>query len=592
MEGSAPRSLSENSLEPVMRRVESLKTQLEREGKMFEDVARVVAYIQSFRAILDSSLAKAESVFNEQSDHTCVLSLVIRREFDDSFVVACDQVLSVLKKYLTRESPQLFQSFINLHAISERLFTQIFEKRVMGAKMPPFQPSLFNMGVPAKHAEERSHAEKLSKMLDLKCCENLGVGAGFLPNDVILRKLEEQLDLTDPKESLQKIFGETMRTYKEYAVYVIDQQNLKMLAKDFIDFPRLDVVREVSLYQGYAKMVAKHIPLVRSGIVQLNQDMVKLFAEMDAVNQLFAESYYLSKVNLTQMAELTKEHTAVKVLKHELSQYMAVVDSCPPLQLTTQFVSYRYLQLIWHKYTEISTTLNFETIGQLITEMVDATTQAEEALQNELPELTRAKQAIEAALVERRHKPKRRVVNPHALKLTSLRQKSAALLREAVESEKEFTVKLAGAAERHTRLAKAIEKTELCPIQVDKVVEKIRQVLSEWMWTEKRLKSQLEVEQSHAAAVRNVKAQNDGISQTLAAKKERLEKLCDRQLKQKDKAKRRLNRFCPECRKRHRDSVILLCGHTFCRKCLSHVGQCPCCSMSFTEADVHNINWS
>ena len=56
--------------------------------------------------------------------HTEMLSLQhLEESLDDSFVEACDQHLTVVTKWLEKAAPDAAQSFRELHAIAEELFT-------------------------------------------------------------------------------------------------------------------------------------------------------------------------------------------------------------------------------------------------------------------------------------------------------------------------------------------------------------------------------------------------------------------------------------------------------------------------------------
>ena len=49
--------------------------------------------------------------------------------------------------------------------------------------------------------------------------------------------------------------------------------------------------------------------------------------------------------------------------------------------------------------------------------------------------------------------------------------------------------------------------------------------------------------------------------------------------------------MCPICRKNRRDSIIINCGHVFCRKCLERKRTCPICSQRFTDQDVKRLRF-
>ena len=584
------------NLRPVLNRIDDLRKQFESEGRTFEDVARVVAYLQSLRALLDASLTKAETIFGEKSTHDRVLSLIIRRQFDDSFVEACDQHLTVVNQWLEKAAPDAAQSFRELHAMAEELFAKLFEKRMEGTELPVLQRSQF-IEVKTQPPEEQvgKVPGKVAKALDLEFCEETGMASLFVPDEGVLKYIEERLDLANAKESLQTIFGEAARTYREYSIYVIEQHNLMSLAKDYVSFPRLDLVREISRYQSYMKLIAKHAPVVRKETAALKEEMAKLFAELDTINKFFADSYYFSKVNMAKLLELTKENSLVFLQKERLTFLKSIFDRCPVLKdvIGLQWFGCHYLTFIFSKYFEISQTLNFETIGQLIKEMIDATTTAAESLENEMNETRTYKKTIEAAMAEWKNKPRVQVTDDNGPQLPGLRQKSVKLGQEALQAEKDFTVAVVGAAERHNRLAKAIENTELFPVQVDKLIDTITQSFSEWMWAKKRLESQIAEEEAHAAAIHKMQAANATMSEEIKIKREKLDALCDEHLKEpQKKPNRRLMRLCPQCCKRPRDSIISACGHTFCQQCLSGKTSCPCCSAAFGETDVHKINWN
>jgi hypothetical protein len=69
----------------------------------------------------------------------------------------------------------------------------------------------------------------------------------FLPTDSALLYVQDRIDPRNCRESIQQLFNSLSKTHRELKIAAVEHQNAALIAKDYVAFPRLDIIREMTI---------------------------------------------------------------------------------------------------------------------------------------------------------------------------------------------------------------------------------------------------------------------------------------------------------------------------------------------------------
>jgi rubrerythrin len=261
-----------------------------------------------------------------------------------------------------------------------------------------------------------------------------------------------------------------------------------------------------------------------------------------------------------------------------------VFDAAPALKLVHNLRAVHYVQVMYTKYADISRTQDFEVIAQLIREMTEFTVHWRDPLQAELGELVVVKGQLEQAAGEWGGRPPAAVSDEAAAAVPELRATVGDEAERSVRSERQITTQLAEAAHVLMAACGGVERTELFPIQIERLMATVSEKTSAWIWAVRRCEAQRREHAKHVSAIRGLEVRKEEIEARAAELREEIDRL------RAAKCGGRKALVCPVCRRGRRERW-LPCGHTLCGGCVLQKKSCPVCLTEFKNDDVRVVNW-
>jgi rubrerythrin len=195
-------------------------------------------------------------------------------------------------------------------------------------------------------------------------------------------------------------------------------------------------------------------------------------------------------MNMEKLGELVADNILCLIISEQLSLLKQILDSNPELKIGQTFQAVHYIRMMYSKYADISKTQDFESIGQLIKEMTDLTTQFAEPIKTEMHDLMTTRQQLEGSLHSWRMQQHSPPADENAKKIAELRETTTMLAEKSVACETEFNGKLAEAAQKQLAMSEVVTQTEVYPLQTEALLTTITEKTADWIWVNSRLDAQ------------------------------------------------------------------------------------------------------
>lgn len=394
------------------------------------------------------------------------------------------------------------------------------------------------------------------------------------------------------REILFKIKNDLNKSYKELLFLLSDEKICNVFNQDFLENPRIDIIRENPHYQQYAIKMSTMFPHVQTEYAELNNSINSLFSRIRILNKLLKNSFALPQINFDELHRIIREETKYNIEKLKI---MFLKKVCKEFNNVCPDFSYQPAALIKKinkKYSALSQTKDIDSIenqlkalrSELINSEFEKIFEEEEkkqaSIQKEMDEKLRKLNTFEPP------KPS----HENELRIEELR-KSVEKLSDTYKSQRtEMNNDTLQSIERHLTLFSKIQSKPVIPFEIEKMLRTLSDQAADFQWMNKRLERQKEENKAQEVKIQNMKDNLAKLKAEIIEKKKIIQNLKANNSSQKVPRKT-ASCLCSSCHLKQVECVIAGCGHTFCEACLKNTKNCPKCSHLISSNDVCKINW-
>ncbi|KAK8887032.1 hypothetical protein M9Y10_038067 [Tritrichomonas musculus] len=462
---------------------------------------------------------------------------------------------------------------------------------------------LFRISHENSNSSTPSKCHGFSKLL---CRSSPYIDFTYIPTKYSINQIEKTYSNGSFHDFLKNFLNELNLTNKELLILKSEYKISNILIRDFTLFPPYDVIRESPTFSEFSNFISYSINYVRSEITSLHDSISnlitliipKLESSVDCIS-------CLPQIEL-EMSHNTKNN--FYEAKHKLLFFQNIIQKTDVFKNTVpDYESIKYIHFDHETFSKLNDLkdTDYEGLSSLLELIIENYYKSEELMSNENKDLERKQEEINKMIKQWQEKNQPTI--PEEIERKEIRLiKSTQQLRTKIEKDQaEIPQLMKDTILEFKEKIKDLKVTKpLFPLNFEDMLINYFQGQPKLDWINQKLNHHQKENEKMNENVKNLKLNNEELKKEIDEKKKILE-LLKNKAKNSDhkdnkdgfhKSSHRSKLLCSICKSRQRDSIITICGHTFCRKCLmvllrkgSH--HCPHCDKHFSQSDIKQITW-
>ena len=464
----------------------------------------------------------------------------------------------------------------------------------------------------SESAPVSSEVEKLQRTICLGLPhdpDKVSLDKRFHPSAEVLEYLEEHLGEDVSVEGLKKLHGELERTTAELENYLAEAQQMHARTMDFMEFPELDVVREVPEYREYCASNERELTALQTDLIGFREAFDATVSDLAEMHTLFKGAYVWPELKDDEVEGLIRQQTDSFHRQRKLLLFQHIVQQAPIKNpyawVASEFVSSEVQVL--EQMMEMAKKGEFDAFREAVSDEFEKIGNVEDELEREIAEVNSAKNGAISTQTSWLQRKTHAVYSDVMEELEASRQETQKKVQDLTETRQAVKEGLDEVASKLAAVVEAMPNVRMLP---DGFVPNLKEVSEkharrEWLKLRveaqrarvKQLKEDIDVREKELATLA-VQLQHKEKEFTELEEKSKVAKPVEVSRADDD---RRAMYYCGACQerdsRRRRDTIITNCGHTFCTHCVEETirarnRKCPYCAQKFNPTShVVRIRW-
>ena len=414
-----------------------------------------------------------------------------------------------------------------------------------------------------------------------------------------LQYLDQHLNKKNPIESFHKINNNLKITENELLNEYNRLNSTFNIYDEYLTNPPFDIIREYPLYQELLKGSEVLEPELINLYNEFENNLNNIFLQHSKLYKILSEIDFLPTNQLNEIEKLINEDSNTNFEQRKLLFMRLVSSHFPIKQLNCESVI-NYLIRDSDTFSCALSTLesnDHEGFQQILLEFKSEIPKFKENIKDSNEKIKNYENLQNEALQKWMREPTKRI-DPQTLRsLNSTRDRVKNYDQYIRETEKQLIDKLNNLKKNYNNFStKTFNNINL---NISKLIENNSTILSTKNWLIQRKKLiNLKIEEKKnlinekKKLLENIKIEIENKKKIIPTfNKNKINKTQNSQIL--EKLKQRIQ--CDICQDNKRNTIILACGHTFCKTCAdgltsSRNRNCPRCQTRFTQYDIKQFS--